>query len=184
MYQSLIVFYKQIPEFQQYDLADQILLIKCNLLNMIHFHHTIVENFEELIPLDSHMPRWVSLDFHLEMARTRKRFDQFMKYPHVLQISLIVFIFSINLSTPRGSSQFTDYINKSKLMKSQNFYISLLWRYLNYLFNEDEAVRAIQTIVMQVLRYQTLMNVMDEFIQNDGHQILFDPLTQSVLRLT
>ncbi len=108
-----------------------------------------------------------------------------MKYPLVLQIALVVFIFSINLSTPRGSSQFMNYTNKRKLYDNQNFYVSVLWRYLNYLFGENEAIRSIQIIIFQILRYQTLMNTMDELLRkNNMHQNILDPLMQSVFGLT
>ncbi|CAF4476408.1 unnamed protein product [Rotaria sp. Silwood2] len=186
MYESLINFYKQIPEFKKYNLTDRILLIKCNITNMIHLHHIIVENFQELTHMAEHMPRWTSQEYHEQMHRARNKMNYFMKYPLILKIALVVFIFSINLSIPCGnnSSQFTDYNNKRQLYENQNFYILLLWRYLNYLFNEYEAIRSIQLLVTQILRYQTLMDEMDEIICKKGYQNEFNPLMQSVLRLT
>jgi len=184
-HQSLIYFYKHISEFKQFDLADQILLIKCNLIDLIHLHHIVIQNFHELPQMGEHMSKWISGDFHQQMSRTRQRFDCFMKYPIVLQITLIVFVFSINLSTPKGSSQFMDYKNKRKLIENQNFYISVLWRYLNYLFGEYEAIKSMQIIVTQILRYQNLMNIMDECLRkNNAHKDIFDPLMQSVFGLT
>jgi hypothetical protein len=184
-YQSLIYFYKHILEFKQFDTDDQILLIKCNMVNLIHLHHIIIQNFHEPPQMGTNMSKWISEDFHQQMSGTRKKFDCFMKYPLVLQIALVVFIFSINLSTPRGSSQFMNYTNKRKLYDNQNFYVSVLWRYLNYLFGENEAIRSIQTIVFQILRYQTLMNTMDELLrENNMHQDILHPLMQSVFGLT
>lgn len=184
MYQSLIYFFKQIPEFKLYDLADRILLIKCNILDIIHYHHVVVEHFQELPKMAENMPRWVSLDFHLNMLRERRKLTFFMKYPLVLKIALVIFIFSVNLSTPRGSSQFTDYKNKKQLIKNQNYYISLLWRYLQYLFGEVEAPKAMLLIITVLLRYQGLMSFMDEFIRKNGYQEMFNPLMQSVWRFT
>jgi hypothetical protein len=184
-HQSLIYFYKHVCEFKQFDLADQILLIKCNMVDLIHLHHIITQNFQELPQIGEHMSKWIGPDFHEQMSRTRSKFDCFMKYPLVLKISLIVFVFSINLSTPRGSSQFMDYTNKKKLYENQNYYLEILWRYLNYLFGETEAIRSIQLIVMQILRYQTLMNTMDEALRrNNAHQDIFNPLMQSIFGLT
>ena len=184
-HQSLIYFYKHIREFREFDIPDQILLIKCNLVNLIHLHHIIIQNFHEPPQMSTHMSKWISEDFHHQMSGTRHKFDIFMKYPLILKLSLIVFIFSINLSTPRGSSQFMDYKNKRKLYENQNFYLSILWRYLNYLFNEYEAIKSIEILVMQILRYQTLMNKMDNILrENNLHQDIFNPLMQSIFGLT
>jgi hypothetical protein len=155
------------------------------MVDLIHLHHIITQNFHELPQMAEHMSKWIDSDFHEHMSRTRSRFDCFMKYPLVLKIALIVFVFSINLSTPRGSSQFTDYLNKKKLHENQNYYLEILWRYLVYLFGETEAIRSMQTIVMQILRYQTLMNIMDEALhRNNAHQDIFNPLMQSIFGLT
>ncbi len=184
-YQSLIYFYKQISEFKQFDIPDQILLIKCNMIDLIHLHHVIIQNFQEPPQIGEQMSKWIGEDFHGQMSGTRHQFDRFMKYPMVIQIALIVFIFSINLSTPRGSSQFMDYTNRKKLYENQNFYLTVLWRYLNYLFGEYEAIRSMQVIVMQILRYQKLMNVMDEALRrNNAHRDIFNPLMQSIFGLT
>lgn len=184
-HQSLIYFYKQVPEFKQFDVEDQILLIKCNMVDLIHLHHIILQNFREPPQMADHMSKWIGPDFHYQMSRTRSRFDCFMRHPLVLQISLIVFVFSVNLSAPRGSTQFFDYTNRRKLYESQNIYLDLLWRYLNHLFDEREAIRSMQVIVTQILRYQLLMNTMDDALQrNNAHQDIFNPLMQSIFGLT
>ncbi|UJR31906.1 hypothetical protein I4U23_019380 [Adineta vaga] len=183
-HQSLVYFYKFIPEFKQFELDDQILLIKCNMLSIIHLHLIIVENFHENPRMGEHMPSWITPDFHRQMSRTRGRFDRFMKHPHILQIALIVFIFSMNLSIPRGSSQYMHYKNRRKLYEIQNFYVSLLWRYLIYLFDEQEAQRSMSIIVMQILRYQLLMDTMDKAVRKTGQADLLNPLMKSVFGLT
>ncbi len=183
-HQSLIYFFKNIPEFKQFDLDDQILLIKCNMVDIIHLHHIILQHFQEIPQLGEQMSSWISPDFHHQMCRTRQKFDCFIRYPIVLQITLIVFVFSLNLSIPRGSSQFTNFKNKRKLYQCQSFYTSLLWRYLNYLFDENDAIRSMHIIVMQILRYQLLMNTMDEALQKCGLQDIFNPLMQSIFGLT
>jgi len=184
-HQSLIYFYKHVNEFREFDVDDQILLVKSNFTSLIHFHHIITQNFEELPEMSEHMSRWLSPDFHVQMSRTRKRFDCFMKYPNILQMVLIVFIFSFNLSLPRGCSQHMAFKNQRKIYENQNFYVTILWKYLIYLFGEQGAVKSMSLIVMQVLRYQTLMNIMDTHLQKDNsHQDIMNPLMQSIFGLT
>ncbi|CAF0878563.1 unnamed protein product [Adineta ricciae] len=183
-HESLIYFYKLIPEFKQFDLNDQILLVKCNLKNIIHLHLILVENFRENPHIGEHMSKWITKDFHRQMSQTRTRFDRFMAYPQVLKLTLVAFIFSTNLSAPRDSRQDIDFRNRRRLFEIQNFYVSLLWRYLLYLFDEQEAQRSMSLIVMQILRYQLLMDTMDNALQKYGQEDLSNPLMRSVFRLT
>ena len=125
MHESLIYFYKCIPEFKQLDIEDQILLIKSNLIDIIHLHHIIIQNFQDNSVIGKHMSKWIDEDFHHQMSRTRRNFCRFMKYPLILKLTLIIFIFCINLSTRRGSSQFEEYKNKIKLIEYQNYYTTI-----------------------------------------------------------
>jgi hypothetical protein len=164
MHSSLIWFYKSILDFKQLDIDDQVLLIKCNLVNIIHLHHIIVQNFQDNEMIGKHMSKWIDEDFHNQMARTRRYFYRFMKYPLILKLSLTLFIFAINLSTPRGTSQFQEYKNRRKLFELQNYYTNILWRYLIHLFEEKEAIHSMEIIVMQILHYQKLMIIMENYI--------------------
>ena len=183
-HESLIYFYKLIPEFKQLDLNDQILLVKCNLKNIIHLHVILVENFRENPHIGEHMSKWITKDFHRQMSQTRARFDRFMTYPQILKLTLVVFIFSTNLSAPRVSRQGADFRDQRRLFEIQNFYVSLLWQYLLYLFDEQEAQRSMTLIVTQILRYQLLMETMDNSLQKYGQEDLLNPLMKSVFRLT
>ena len=184
MHQSLIYYYKNVPQFQEFQVNEQILLIKCNLIDVIHLHHIIVQNFRENPRIGPQMAKWIGEDFHHHMSRTRAGFDRFTNYPLVIKLALIVFIFSMNLSMPGMTDQCHDEQEKMKIFHHQNFYVSILWRYLNYLFKEEEATRSMQIIVMQVLRYQTLMCRFEEAITQSNAPNTFDPLMRSIFRLT
>ncbi len=81
MHASLIWFYKSIADFKQLDIEDQVLLIKCNLINIIHLHHIIIQNFQDNPLIGQHMSKWIDENFHNQMSRTRRYFYRFMKYP-------------------------------------------------------------------------------------------------------
>jgi hypothetical protein len=184
MHGSLIYFYKCIPEFKELDVEDQVLLIKCNLLDIVHLHRIIIQNFQDDSMIGKHMSKWFDEDFHHQMSRTRRYFNRFMNYPLILKLTLIVFIFCINLSTRRGSSQFEEYKNKRKLLEYQNYYTASLWRYLNHLFDEKEAIQAMEIIVMQILRYQSLMVRMEDHVRKGSHQLILHSLMQSIFGLS
>ncbi|CAF4340706.1 unnamed protein product, partial [Rotaria sordida] len=63
------------------------------------------------------------------------------------------------------------------------FYIILLWRYLNYLFNEQEAIKSMEIIITKILHFQNLMNVMEENIRQVDCNTL-NQLMQSLFQLT
>ncbi|CAF3602114.1 unnamed protein product [Rotaria sp. Silwood1] len=183
MYESLINFFKHIPEFKQLDIDDQIILIKTNLLIIIHLHHVIVYNFQDCTNLGNHMSKWINEDFHYQMVQIRRYFYRFMNYPLLLELALLVFMFSINLSALSDINQSYEYKNKKILFHFQNYYTNILWRYLNYLFDEKQAIESMQIIVMQILRYQLLMITMKNSIQQNPDCNKFHVLMQSVFEL-
>lgn len=183
-YESLIKFYKCIPNFKQLDLSDQILLIKCNMLTTTHLHYILIRNFRENHLVGRFMTQWLSAEFHQRMSRTRRHFHRFIKNPMVLKLILIVFLFSMSLSIPQHSSQSMEYKNSEKLYESQNFYAALLVRYLNQVFDENEAILLIQLIVTQMIHFQTLMNRLLDIIQTETARQGCSPLMKSLLQLT
>jgi len=184
MHGSLIWYYKSIPDFKQLDLDDQVLLIKCNLINIIHLHHIIVQNFQDDSKIGEHMSKWINPDFHRQMAKTRRYFYRFTQYPLLLKLTLIVFMFSITLSIPDGSSQFDEYKNRKRLYECQNHYTTILWRYLTHLFEEKEAIHAMEIIVTQILRYQNLMMIMKCVVRNGSNHDILHALMQSIFGLS
>jgi hypothetical protein len=184
MHGSLIWYYKSIPDFKQLEFDDQILLIKSNLLNIIHLHHIIIQNFQDNPKIGEHMSKWIDPDFHRQMSETRRYFYRFTKYPLLLKLTLIVFIFTMNLSIPDGSSQYDEYKNRKKINEYQNHYTIILWNYLTHLFEEKDAIRAMEIIVTQILRYQKLMMIMKRFVQHESKHDVLHSLMQSIFGLT
>ena len=130
------------------------------------------------------MSKWIDEDFHRQMSRTRRYFYRFVNYPLVLKLTLVIFIFCTSLSTRRGSRQSEEYKNKRQLIEYQNYYTAFLWRYLNYLFDEKEAIQSMDIIVMQILRYQTLMVKMGSHVRQAPYQLKLDSLMRSIYGLS
>ncbi|UJR14813.1 hypothetical protein I4U23_001800 [Adineta vaga] len=183
MHISLIMFFKQIPDFKRLHIDDQVHLIKSNFRTIIHLHHILVDNFEEPPQIGKHMSKWINVEFHEQMSRTYHRFNRFMKYPLLLNLALIVFLFSMNLSATHSSNEFDEYKTKKLLMKHQDFYTALLWRYLNYLFDENDAVLAMEIIVTQMLRYQLLMVILESHMRQMLKKEKFHELIETIFEL-
>ncbi|UJR29858.1 hypothetical protein I4U23_017406 [Adineta vaga] len=183
IYQSLIKFYKQIEEFQEIKLEDKILLIKCNLTHLIHIHHILRDNFIENPKIGLYMSKWISSDFHHQMSKVRHSYDYFIQNPAILKLALVSFMFTINLSRLPLRQLSYRLFDSNLIIKHQNFYIELLWKYLNTLCEEKEAIKSIEILVFQYLRYQLLMEQMENIIKQQTNSNQFCPLTKSVLRL-
>ncbi|CAF0881614.1 unnamed protein product [Adineta ricciae] len=181
-HETLIHFFKSIPQFKQISISDQISLIKFNQLTLIHLHYIVIRNFRENLLVGQLMTEWVNGNFHQQMSKTRRYFDMFIEYPLILKLTLVVLIFSTSLSMPHCyNDQFSKYENQKQIFECQSYYISLLWRYLNHLFEEKQAIRSFQLIVTQLLRFQTLMNFFEEFAQQDRNRHSFNQLMKSII---
>jgi hypothetical protein len=184
IHESLINFYKSIPQFNQLDINDRILLIKLNFVKIVHLHCIVMQKFHENPSIGACMSKWIGPDFHNQMSRTRGQFDHFIEHPLILKLALIVFIFSINLSTSCGTESEDDYINKTSISEIQDFYATVLWRYLNSVYDEKGAIRSLEIIVTQILHYQSLMVIMEEHVKQAISNNPFHQLESSLFRLT
>lgn len=184
VYRNLIEFYKQIPLFQNLHLDDQILLIKSNLTHLVHLHHILKDHFQENAQMGHLMSEWINLDFHKQMSKNRRSLDYFIEHPLVLKISLVMLIFIINLSQSPSKELSIDFLDRRSIIKNQNLLITLLWKYLHRIYDEKHAIKGIQLIVFQYLRYQSLIEDMEMIVSNKFHSNQFHPLTKSVLHLS
>lgn len=184
VYENLIEFYKQIPLFRTLHLDDQILLIKSNLTHLVHLHHILKDHFQENAQIGHLMTQWINLDFHQAMSKTRHSLDYFIEHPLVLKLSLVMLIFMINLSRFPSKEISIDFLDRYSIIENQNFFITLLWKYLHRIYDEKRAIKGIELIVFQYLRYQILIEDMEMFITNQCPSKHFHPLTKSVLHFT
>jgi hypothetical protein len=147
-------------------------------------HHVLKDDFQENPKIGLLMSKWISPDFHRRMSKTRHSLDFFLKHPTVLKISLVTLMFIINLSRLPFQQLSFELIDRPLLIENQNFFITLLWKYLNVIYNEQDAIKALQCIIFQFLRYQLLMDEMENIVVKQNNPEEFHPLTKSVLRLT
>jgi hypothetical protein len=184
MHESLISFYKSIPQFNQLDIKDRVLLIKLNFVKIINLHSILIQKFQVNPLIGFCMTKWINADYYQRMSRTRRYCDRFIEHPLVLKLALIVFIFSINLSTSYEIDPFDDYTNKIDIRRIQDFYTTVLWRYLNILYEEREAIRSMEIIIRQILHYQTLMDILEEHLRQQPDYNRCNPLESCLFRLT
>ncbi|CAF3818447.1 unnamed protein product [Rotaria sordida] len=184
IFRSLIQFYKKIPHFKQINLEDQILLIKCNISHLIHIHYILKDNFIENSNIDLYLNKWINSNLYQQMSKIHYSFNCFIQYPIVLIIVLVAFMFIINLSRLPDYQLSLQLIDRHLISEHHNFFITLLWKYLNVIYDKKDAIQAIEFIVFQFLRYQLLIYEMGSIILNQINPDQFHPLMKSVLCLT
>jgi hypothetical protein len=183
-HESLINFYKLIPDFNQLDMRDRVLLIKTNAVKMVPLHYALIYKFYEPPMVTECMPKWIGEDLHQRMSRAYRRYDFFIEHQLILKLALIIFIFGMNLTPPYSIDPLNDYSNRKTIHEIQEFYTIILWRYLNSLFDEREAIRSMVMIMAQILHYQTLINEMEVYIRQEPERNKFNELELSLFRLT
>ena len=183
-HRSLINFYKLIPDFNRLDIEDRVLLIKSNVVKMVPLHCALIYRFHEHPKIGQYMSKWIGVDFHQRMSQVFQRCVRFIEHPLVLKLTLIIFIFSMHLSAPYGSDLSFDYSNRNTIREIQEFYATLLWRYLEHIYDENEAIQSMSMIIVQVLNFQTLVNGMEEVVCQEPDCHTFNELELSLLRLT
>ena len=139
-------------------------LAKCSLIHLIGIHHVLTDQLKENIHIRHLMSQWIRSSCQHRMSRTRRRYDCFLEHPIVLQLSLIMMIFTINLSRLPAKDLSVEFKDRRSLVQSQEMYANLLWNHLNEVFDEIRIVQSISLVIFQHLRYQKLMEEMGVFI--------------------
>ncbi|CAF1244025.1 unnamed protein product [Adineta ricciae] len=176
IHRSLVEFFTKVPVFKQIDLDDRVRLIKSNLLNIVHLHDILIQNFSESPIIGYLMSKWINPEFHQQMSQTRQYLYRFCNHPLILKLALITFVFSI-YEVDKCSS-------KTNILDVQHVFSTLLWRYLNVVYEEKEAIISMDVITRQILRYQSLMDIMEGHVRSERSTHVSDELMQSIFRLT
>ncbi|CAF0935528.1 unnamed protein product [Adineta ricciae] len=176
IHRSLVEFFTKIPIFKEIDLDDRVRLIKSNLLNIVHLHDILIQNFSETPIIGYLMSKWINPEFHQQMSQTRQYLYRFCNHPLILKLALITFVFSIY--------EVDNCSSKTNILDVQHMFIALLWRYLNAVYDEKEAIISMDIITRQILRYQLLMTIMEGRVRSERSTHVSDALMQSIFRLT
>ena len=176
---ALIRFFKQMRLFEELTGEEKGCLIQENLQRSILFHSLLLSHFTEDARLSPLFSRWISPEFHQQMSLTGQRLQRFLSHPWLVQVFLLVLIFSLSLYPRQRSS--TLRIDRLKIFADQNHFVRLLWKSLHHLFDERESIRLFDLLISRVLRYQSLMTEFDLLVSREICHL--NPLISSILSL-
>lgn len=191
----LLSFFKQIPEFNQLNVDDKVTLIKYNLMTVIGINAALSYNREtsQIIETDSDVP-WGTQVYPLVFGysicmQLQKIFHSFLhiaKYdPKIIQLSLIVLILAKGFSIT--DSQEPVLNDTMAVYRAQNYYIELLWKYMEATHGSEVAVRLYSELIVHATSWQTVQEDMRNSIlrtlsPKDIDELL--PIMKSVWRLS
>ena len=190
----LLIFFKQIPEFNQLNLEDKVTLIKFNLLPLLCINCTLsydsekdlMAETESDVPWDPAVLQSVyGIDGYQAIKRVFDRFLHIAKYDQkIIQLSLITFMLT------KGFSPVVDnepiLIDAHAVFRAQNYYTELLWRYLEAVHGFDLAVEIINRLIMNFMSWQMLQirlrnHIEQTLLSTDTNELL--PFMKALLNM-
>ncbi len=191
----LLSFFKQIPEFNQLNVDDKVTLIKYNLTIVLRISCALSYNIEtgQIIETDSDTP-WNTEIFQLVHGyniclQAKKSFDSFLHIANydkkIIQLSLIILILTKGFSTTDSHEPILNDI--MAVYRTQNYYIELLWKYMEATHGSEVAVRLFSELIVHVISWQTIQedmrnNILRVLSPKDINELV--PIMKSVLHLS
>ncbi|UJR37041.1 hypothetical protein I4U23_029746 [Adineta vaga] len=172
----LLTFFKQIPEFDQLNVDDKVTLIKFNLLPLLCINCTLSYKIEtdQIIETDSDVPWDPSViqevygyDGYLQMRKIFESFVHIAQYDQrIIQVALITLILTKGFSAGEGEPE--PILNDGMAVyRAQNYYIELLWKYIETVHGREKAITIWGKIVTHFITWQTLHKKLRDTVQEN-----------------
>ncbi len=191
----LVFFFKQIPEFNELNVHDRVILIKYNLQPLGILNCTLSYNMEtkSIIETDSDAP-WNSTilvkcygdEF---CQRAKKVFDSFVRIARydrrIIQLALIIFVLTTSFSA-NGDSSEPIFQDSMSIYRAENNYTELLWKYLQTIHGNDKAIHIFKELVAHFITWRMLQESISRRVPNvltatEMNEVL--PIMKSLLQL-
>jgi hypothetical protein len=190
----LLSFFKQIPEFNQLNVDDKVTLIKCNLIAVHGINSALSFNTKtnQIMETDSDMPRNTQL-FQLVFGyniciQLQKIFGSFLRIANydqkIIQLLLIALILTKGFSIADSHEPILS--DTMAVYRAQNYYIELLWKYMEATHGSEVAVRLFSELIINATSWQTIQEDLRNYIlrtlsPKDIDELL--PIIKAVWRL-
>ncbi|CAF4516356.1 unnamed protein product [Rotaria sp. Silwood1] len=192
----LLTFFKQIPEFKQLNVNDKLILTKYNLLPVFILNSTLLYKMDtkQIQETDTDVPWTLSIlrtihgnELCLKVKKIFQSFLHIRLYDYkIIQLSLVVLFLTKGLST--GDAVSEPILNDgTAVYRAHNYYIELLWKYMETIYGFEQTFRIYNKIVTRFLTWQKLENKLRHNIEQnlsktDENELL--PLLKSLLHIS
>jgi hypothetical protein len=192
----LVVFFKQIPEFNQLNVDDKVTLIKYNLLTVFCINCVLsyrTEN-DQIMEAESDLP-WntqyaqilYGYNIYMQAKKIFASLSQIVKCDKkIMHLALITLVlikgFSITVAPDEPILN-----DKMAVYRLQNYYTELLWKYMETIHGHEKAVQLFSKLIVDVISWQTIQeemrnNIVRTLSPKDVAELL--PVMKSLLRIS
>ncbi|CAF1110627.1 unnamed protein product [Adineta ricciae] len=198
----LINFVRAIPEFDELDERDRVILVKYNLSLAMFVRHSLnfdtarelcydVDTHDGISPSDEafaqHCKSLFILCYGYELNRMlisilHSLVDLVNKDPIVVQLLMVIAIFSKGLSADDDTEP--NLIDEYCVYRAQSKYIDLLFRYLLQQSSFEAVAMKITHFIEQFLKIQRILRDFHQYIKSKVDSAYMNPLMKSLLHLT
>ena len=192
----LLAFFRQIPEFNQLNVDDKVILVKFNLLPLLCINCTLSYKIEtdQIVETDSDVPWDSSLieevygyEGYLQMRKIFEPIVVIAQYDRrIIQLALITLILTKGFST--GAGELEPILNDGlAVYRAQNYYTELLWKYIETVHGPEKAVHICSQLITHCITWQNLHkklreNVEQNLLKADSNELL--PLMRSLFHFS
>jgi hypothetical protein len=200
---KLINFLREIPEFEQLDEHDRLILVKYNLTLLFLMRHSLtfdsvreicyeLDTSDAISPTDEafaqHYKSLFILCYGYEFNRAVMSILHVLvnlinKDPSVTQLLMIIMIFSKGLSADDDDQE--PLLNdEQRVFNAQSKYTDLLFRYLMEKSSFESVAIKMMRITEQLIKIQQVFRDFQQHIKNKVDINYINPLMKSLFRLT
>lgn len=192
----LLAFFRQIPEFNQLNVDDKVILVKFNLLPLLCINCTLSYKIEtdQIVETDSDVPWDCNLiqevygyEGYLQMRKIFEPIVGIAQYDRrIIQLALIILILTKGFST--GVGELEPILNDGlAVYRAQNYYTELLWKYIETVHGSEKAVLICSQLITHCITWQTLHKELRETVEHnlrsaDTNELL--PLMKSLFHFS
>ncbi|CAF2910410.1 unnamed protein product [Rotaria sp. Silwood2] len=191
-----LTFFKQIPEFNQLHVNDKLILTKYNLLPLFILNCALLFNIDTKQIRETYTDApWNSSILQIihgseTCLKVKKLFRSFVHirlYDYkIIQLVLVVLFLTKGLSTGGGVPE--PILNDGMAVyRAQNYYLELLWKYMETIHGFEQAFRIYNKIITRFLTWQKMEkrlrhNMEQNLSRTDENELL--PLMKSLLHIS
>ena len=200
---KLINFLREIPEFENLDETDRLILVKYNLTLLFLLHHSLTFDptreicYEPKATTDvvspseeafaQHCKSLFILCYGYEFHRTVTSIFHILigiinKDPTITQLLMIIMLFSKGLAADDDQEPVLN--NEQSVFNAQSKYTDLLFRYLMQQSSFEVVVTKMTRITEQLLKIQKISRDFQHYIKSKIDSTNINPLMKSLFHLT
>ena len=101
----------------------------------------------------------------------------------IMQLTLIIMLFSKGLSTLMNSSE-PSLNNHQQVLNAQNFYVEILWIFMEKMYGSTRTALIFSTLINKCLLVQVLLRDIQQDIHEKIDQCQVSPIIRSVMHLS